>query len=139
MKNKIDSDIIFLKERGFEVSYSDKDRILTIEKDSMFIHCMKNLLIGAKAKESDTESYNIFEEFFLNNYSFYLRDDNIFGLSVKSRFISFDLTKLGFKDSTIEEKNKIRRKIGFLVSMHINNNLIYLEKKERMGNLILSI
>ena len=33
MKNKIDSDIIFLKERGFEVSYSDKDRILTIEKD----------------------------------------------------------------------------------------------------------
>jgi hypothetical protein len=137
MQNKIDNDINYLKSKGFEIVYSEKERVLSIEKDSMFIHGLKNMLIGTRI--SDTESYNILDHKFITSFKTYFKDDSIFGFSLGSRYISFDLEDFGFENSKEIEKNKIRNKISFLISMHINNNLAYLEKKERTKSLILSI
>ena len=89
LQDKIKKDIEYLKNNNFEISYSEKDRVLVIEKESMFIHGLKNMLMVGI--EDDTESFNIYEKEFINSYSFIEEDEDILGVNCFRRQVKIDL------------------------------------------------
>jgi hypothetical protein len=108
-----------------------------IEKGSLMIHGIKDILMVVK--EEDSEIFNIFNESFKSRFSFYISENYCFGIKVGTNYIFFDLREyLGLLRDQ-KDFDSIRTTIGSLISMHINNNFEYLEGKDRVKNLILAL
>ena len=140
LQEKLEKDINYLKKMGFDVAYSEKDRILIIERQTMLIHGLKNMLMGSR--NGDAESYDIFEDNFIRNFKYFSFENSKCGFKVKSRYVDFNIKNYFGILENEDDIDKIRTTIGTLISAHIYNNFNYLEKQEKYKKLektILSI
>lgn len=132
VKNKI----IFLKEQGFEINYSKKEKVLFITKGTMLIHGIQDMLIGSR--NGDAESYHILEDNFIRRFKIEINDKSKIGFKVGSRYIHFDLSEYLSSKQLLDQNilDGIKTTICFFISLHINNILENKEKKEKFKRLI---
>lgn len=136
IETKIEENIKFLEKYGFDVNFSKKEKVLVIEKETMFIHGIQEMLIGTRA--GDAESFNILEENFIKNFKLEVDSSTSFGFRVGSRYIYFNLKDylLNIEAENQSEVNTIKSSICFLISMHINNILESKARKENFKRII---